>query len=349
MSRLRFVFLSFRPFVSDFRRHLIAALRLSGHPSAHILLKRGAMAIEGGEGLTHSLNTLAEVKRTIRDFLGARRGIIVNSVGNSAPDIILGLWLDLRDYPWVYDVYDRFLYDATGWKRTQWWLTDRIYRSISSCCCLLSKDLAPYYPRSFHLENASHLRPGKHKEMFDWRVLVIASFDQRTDFDFLCALAAALPELTIDLYGSVYDNDPRTVLALNHITAGWKNVRYHGRYEMDDVQQILDHYLVGLVPYRAAHEMTRFINPDKLFHYLCAGLEVVTSPIPAIRSLRPYVHEASNVDAAAAAIRRIGDRGERRNCGNLHELLNWQIRAREFVGHVKSYLRAREARDQRRA
>ena len=39
--------------------------------------------------------------------------------------------------------------------------------------------------------------------------------------------------------------------------------------------------------------MTDHVNPDKLHHYLNAGLEVVASPIPAARRLERYLHLAT--------------------------------------------------------
>jgi hypothetical protein len=88
------------------------------------------------------------------------------------------------------------------------------------------------------------------------------------------------------------------------------------------------------VPYRTAFGMTRFINPDKLFHYLCAGLEIIASPIPAVRCFRSYLYEAPDAPAVVSALHRIGS-GERRNPGDLYESLNWRIRSREFLHMVE--------------
>ena len=43
----------------------------------------------------------------------------------------------------------------------------------------------------------------------------------------------------------------------------------------DDLPAILGQFRVGLLPYRVGHPMTDHVNPDKLHHYLNAGLEVV--------------------------------------------------------------------------
>ena len=58
----------------------------------------------------------------------------------------------------------------------------------------------------------------------------------------------------------------------------------------DDLPTILGRFRTGLLPYRVGHPMTDHVNPDKLHHYLSAGLEVVASPIPAARRLKRYLH-----------------------------------------------------------
>jgi hypothetical protein len=332
----KFVFLSFRPFANDFRRYLMQALQEAGHPCAHVLLKRQGMEIRTGHAFETIMPvaSLTELSLNIAMFFGSDRdsgrGVIVNSAGNSAPDVILRLWSGLREHIWIYDVFDQLRYDAHGMRRFKWWLTDRAYRMTASGCCLLSSDLKAQYKTAFHLDNASHIVPPSQRRVFDGRVVVTASFDRRTDFALLDALARAMPDITIDLHGAVYDNEPETVTEIDRLIATRRNVRYHGRFDMDRIGELLVDYAVGLVPYRTDFAMTRFINPDKMFHYLCAGLEVIASPIPATRRFAPYIHEASNAEAAATALRDIRDGGARRNPGDFHDSFNWHVRAREF-------------------
>lgn len=336
-SNLAFAFIAFRPFATDFRRYLLQALQSLGYPCTHLYLGRGAMAARTGAGFetVTRVDSISDAARYLRDFVAGNTGIIVNSTGNSGPDVVLRLWSKLRDIVWIYDVYDWLLYDATGLKRLQWWLTDRAYRAVADSSCLRSRDLQASYPKSFFSDNASHLTPPDRAAPFDNKVVVTASFDRRTDFDLLRSLAERKEELAIDLYGSVYDNDPATLHAIDRLTTDHKNVRYHGRFEFTQLQEILDKYAIGLAPYRGTERMTRYISPDKLFHYLCAGIEVVTTPVPAALSLAPYVYQAATAEEFAMALRRITVSGERRNPRNLHQRLNWQVRAREFCEAVR--------------
>ena len=339
-DHLRFAFLSFRRFPTDFRRYLMAALQSSGHDCVHIFLGRRAMELHSGEnfGRRTPLASLAEAAACLRRFFAGRRGIVVNCAGNSAPDVVLRLWAMLRHHVWIYDVYDWLLYDSTGLKRLQWWLTVQAYASIASRCCVMSSDLSRSYRRGFHLDNASHLAPSSRARNFD-KLVVTAYYDRRTDFDLIDQFAQAIPEITIDMYGAIYKEDPVAVKGIDDVTGRRRNVRYHGPFEFDQLQDILDQYSVGLLPYRSAGVMTRFVNPDKLFHYLCAGLEVITTPLPAVRRLERYVHIATDAEQAAVALDRIQAQGERRNPGTLHQSFNWHRRARELCEAVAPAVR----------
>lgn len=340
-NTLRFAFFSFRPFAGDFRRYLMEALHGAGRPSVHIYLRRDDMEIRYSDNFAAAIPmaSLSEVAAHLRQFFGNDPGVIVNSAGNSAPDALLQLWRQLSSYIWVYDVYDWLLYDAAGLRRMQWWITDQAYKAIATCCCILSQDLCSRYPTSFHLENASHLHPSGRQKIFGNRMVVTASFDRRTDFDLIQAIAEQMPDIAIDLYGSVFDDDPTTLNAISRLTTSHKNIIYYGRFDLDKLQHILDNYMIGLMPYRVDCVTTRFINPDKLFHYLCAGLEVIASPIPAVRHYSAYVYQANDAKAVVAAIEQITKMDERRNPGNLNERLNWDIRARELCHSMESYLR----------
>jgi hypothetical protein len=345
VSNFSFVFIAFRPFATDFRRYLIQALQSLGYPCTHLYLGRGAMEARSGADFAAvtRLDSVSDAARHLRGFVGGKTGIVVNSTGNSGPDVVLRLWAKLRDFVWIYDVYDWLLYDAVGLKRLQWWATDRAYRAIAQSSCVRSRDLQAFYPKSFFSDNASHMAPRGGARAFDNKIVVTASFDRRTDFALLQALAERERDWAIDLYGSVYDNDPPTLRAIARLTSDHANIRYHGRFEFTQLPEILGNYAIGLAPYRLNEGMTRYISPDKLFHYLCAGIEVVTTPGPGAASLEPYLYVAASAADVGAAIRRIAEAGERRNPRTLHERFNWQIRAHEFCESVRQVI-ARETR-----
>jgi hypothetical protein len=57
-----------------------------------------------------------------------------------------------------------------------------------------------------------------------------------------------------------------------------------------------------VVPYKTRYRKTKHVNPNKAYHYLNAGLEVIASPIPQIMRLREYVHIADAGDDFACIL-----------------------------------------------
>jgi hypothetical protein len=334
---MRLAVLSFRPYQSDFRRVLLSALQDSGGECLHVYLQRRSIEIRRGtEGnATETTRSLSGVARILRRFFGDETGIILNSAGNSGVDVVLRLWMRLRDQLWIYDIYDWLLYDSTGLKRLQWWATDRAYWAIGQGACVLSRDLQPRYPGAFHFDNASHLRPSSRTTATADRIVIAASFDARTDYDLIEAVAEAAPTITIDMFGAVYDKVHAIESRIGRLVRNRPNVRYYGKFRLDDLSEMLAGYTIGFVPYLSRSALTKFINPDKYYHYLCAGLEVVTTSIPQARHLAEHVHLADKASAVVAAIETIAA-GSRKNPGNLHERLNWHVRAAEFRQFVLS-------------
>jgi hypothetical protein len=131
------------------------------------------------------------------------------------------------------------------------------------------------------------------------KMVYIGSIDRRVDFDWLDSLTAN--DLTVAIFGSVHTvNAAETQQRLDALIERRHNVSFHGPYDNDDLPTILGQFRVGLLPYRVGHPMTDHVNPDKLHHYLNAGLEVLASPIPAARRLKRYVHLTTAGDWATA-------------------------------------------------
>src|SRR6202012_5707617 len=110
----------------------------------------------------------------------------------------------------------------------------------------------------------------------------------RVDFAWLDALAAN--DVTIGIFGSIHGTAPEVNAPLNALLKKRVNITFHGPYDNDDLEGLLSEFRVGLLPYRVDHPMTDHVNPDKLYHYLNAGLKVLAAPIPAARRLQRYLH-----------------------------------------------------------
>jgi glycosyltransferase involved in cell wall biosynthesis len=92
------------------------------------------------------------------------------------------------------------------------------------------------------------------------------------DFASLELLAVRHPEWNIDLVGPVLGGAQEE---LDKLTAH-ANVTHSGAVPHDQVPAILREFTIALIPFRYG-ELTRGVNPNKLYEYLAVGLPVVAT------------------------------------------------------------------------
>jgi hypothetical protein len=297
----------------DFRKYLMRAAERCGGNALHVFfLDKIILSWADAERFEFSTGCNSYVvQEIIRDHL--KRGPILGLTGlggtrldERAIRLASHLHKDLSDAHWVYDVYDDFLYSAEGAERVRRLMADAVWRSRCEHTIVLDPGLRSRYPTAHHLDNASNVEPLPSVPTVDARKMVfIGSIDRRVDFEWLDALAAN--NVTIDIFGSVHTvNAAETQQRLDALIQRRQNISYHGLYDNDDLPAILSRFRVGLLPYRVGHPMTDHVNPDKLHHYLNAGLEVVASPIPAARRLKRYLHLMTTGGDWAALLSSLG-------------------------------------------
>jgi hypothetical protein len=281
----------------DFRKYLMDAAERSGgnalHLSARETLILSWAGAERAEYSTHcnSHGLLQNIGERLQPgpILGLT-GLGATRLDEQAVMLATNLHNDLCDVYWVYDVYDDFLCSAEGSDRVRRLTADAVWRCRCEHSIILDPELRGRYPTAYHLDNASHVERLASVAVVDASKMVyIGSIDRRVDFQWLDALAAN--DVSIAIFGSVHDiGASETQQQLDALIRRRHNVTFHGPYGNDDLPAILGQFRVGLLPYRVGHPMTDHVNPDKLHHYLNAGLEVVASPIPAARRLERYLH-----------------------------------------------------------
>lgn len=92
------------------------------------------------------------------------------------------------------------------------------------------------------------------------------------DFASLELLAVRHPEWSIELVGPVLGGAQEE---LNSLTKQ-PNVTHSGAVPHDEVPSVLRDFTIALIPFRYG-ELTRGVNPNKLYEYLAAGLPVVAT------------------------------------------------------------------------
>jgi glycosyltransferase involved in cell wall biosynthesis len=92
------------------------------------------------------------------------------------------------------------------------------------------------------------------------------------DFEVVADLARRHPEWEIVLVGPILNGIEDQVLKLTSAP----NVFHLAAVSYDRLPEILSQFNVGLIPFRR-NQLTRGVNPNKLYEYLAAGLPVVTT------------------------------------------------------------------------
>ena len=323
----------------DFRKYLMRAAERSGGSALHVLLReKVTFSWADAERVDYSTSANSyALGQIIRERL--QPGPILGLIGlggtrldERAGKLAANLHQDLSQVHWVYDVFDDFLYNAEGEDRVRRLMADAVWRCRCEHSIILDPGLRGRYPSAVHLDNASHLELLPSVAMVDPRKMVyIGSIDRRVDFEWLDALAAN--DVTIEIFGSVHTlAAAETQQKLDVLIERRRNISFHGPYDNDDLTAILARFGVGLLPYRAGDPMTDHVNPDKLHHYLNAGLAVVASPIPAARRLGRFIHVMAAGRDWAALLSELET--SRLQESWPRETNNWDLRWAELVNLV---------------
>lgn len=141
------------------------------------------------------------------------------------------------------------------------------------------------------------------------------------DQEMLLALARARPEWSLVLIGPV-DADVSSLRAL-------PNVRLLGHRSYSLLPAYLKGFDVAVIPFKI-NELTRGVNPVKLYEYLAAGRPVVSSDLPEVRPFQPLVAVARDPEEFVKKVAEeiAGDTPEK-TAGRLRlaEQHSWEARA----------------------
>ena len=112
------------------------------------------------------------------------------------------------------------------------------------------------------------------------------------DFDALADLARRRPEWDIVLVGPVLLGVEDQLMRLTALP----NVSHMPAVPYDDVPGVLARFTLGLIPFRY-NELTRGVNPNKMYEYLACGLPVVTTRFSSEVERHPGVVAAADPGA----------------------------------------------------
>lgn len=159
----------------------------------------------------------------------------------------------------------------------------------------------------------------------------------RVDINLLVKLAKARPDWSIVLIGPIEKG-----LEIDRYLL--PNLHFLGMRPYEDLPCYLKGLDVCLIPFLDT-PAGRASNPLKLYEYLAAGRPVVSTPVPDLGELRPFVEIARSVEEFIAAIlkllpssRDIEAQRERTTAAAQH---SWENRARAALEVIKEALRSK--------
>ncbi len=325
------VFISVRAYEQDFRKFLLEALRAEGCETWHVKVgRRNVLTGAGGNETFDGIGGLLALIRRLRAIGARKNNVYVDTTGAIMPIRSMLFRLALRTGTWCFDVYDNLAYNYRGFRglkaRLSIWALDR----LSAITIVLSAETLRLFPVAHHLDNAWDIPRHEGERGANRDLVILSTIDERFDFDFVSEMARLSPERRFAIHGYVLHDDPSIAQRLADLCAQHPNVSFRGRYRFDDVPEIVRPFSIGLTPY-ADTRMTEFINPDKYYLFLQAGLEVISTDIPQARRMMDRIHIAATPADAVAIARRIEAEPEFRKNSQPAGDLTWSRRARDFI------------------
>jgi hypothetical protein len=341
---MRFIILTRRDPSTDFRRSLADALRAEGYP-CYVILVRRMLVVEGPHEANPTLR-LSPIRflKFIRKLNPGETTVVIDSLNLGDPLFCLVIRVILSKAIWAYDIHDDLLYDLQGFKRLCSKISLRVHLLISNLSFHASPSLLELYPKSIRLGNASHLvRREKRLQKNLQQILVLASIDERFDFELVRGI---LEKGVIELHifgslaeGSTSKTQKEVRTAFHGLCNDFPNVTYFGAYNNEAIEAILDRYQVMLAPYKVNHFSTRYIEPLRYYHALNRGLEVISTPIPALRDMAAFIHVIESPDDFWGTLRSLSMNADVwRNDSNRFKPITWRARARSLVTIMQAHI-----------
>jgi glycosyltransferase involved in cell wall biosynthesis len=331
-ERWHIVLLTCRTVSTDFRWPLAQELQALGHHVHYIHLKRRPVVTDLSAAGAKREFTLIDFLTYMRAEFPARKPLLFINSTNLVFPILSHTLRALCGGLWVFDMHDDLLYGKRSLARIKAKAAQRILISGSDRMVHAAPTLGELFPFSTHLGNASTMTTIERPNADFKNILVLASIDERLDFEFLASVAHLNPDLSFHIYGQISGDDARIRSRVDALIETAGNVRYLGPYVNDDLPGILSRYAVTLAPYAIGTRLTYYIDPLRYYHCLNSGMEVISTAIPKARDLEDSLHIVREPAEVGSVLYRLAnDRTYRRNSGSTASEHNWRNRANKLM------------------
>jgi glycosyltransferase involved in cell wall biosynthesis len=203
-----------------------------------------------------------------------------------------------------------------------------VWRSINAMCREVH-----LVPNAAEFDGAFPPRPrqrhGRLRDLAGHIVGYVGNLRDRIDFDLIRVVASCNTDLTFVLIGSAHDQPE-----VARLTADCSNVHWYGTIPYEEAKLYIRSFDVAIVPH-IDNDLTRNMNPLKIFVYLAEGVPIVSTPIANIDLFKNVMTVANGPREFGKAIRTaIGTREAIRGNHALARRLianSWQARVERFI------------------
>ena len=129
---------------------------------------------------------------------------------------------------------------------------------------------------------------------------------------------------------------------LTAVYSNHSNIHYHGAYTHDDLPTLLQRFDMTLAPYRTDIPKIRYIDPERFYHCLNAGLEVISTDIPAAHRLSQWLNIARDPSECATIIAAL--RSGKLEKRGAYSPITWEQRIERLVEIIREHTKTGEKR-----
>ncbi|TSC55640.1 MAG: UDP-glycosyl transferase/glycogen phosphorylase [Parcubacteria group bacterium Gr01-1014_18] len=164
----------------------------------------------------------------------------------------------------------------------------------------------------------------------------VGQIQDRVDLDLVAKAAGELPQVSFVFIGKVWDTIANEVEdKFKNIT----NVHFLGPKDYSVLPKYIQAFDIGLIPHKI-NDLTRSMNPLKLYEYLAAGKRVLTTPVEGVKISPEFVIVAKDAAEFISQIKRIlakpVDSIRVQSSVQPH---SWSARVDQIFGHIDKILR----------
>jgi hypothetical protein len=324
--QLRFFVLTCRDPRNDFRLPLAQALQRDFETWYVWIKRRPVVTGPGVENTPKEMSFSKFLLFMLNTTPDEKLPIYFNSTNALYPGLMLLLRILWKRGIWCFDMHDDLLYHHRGIKRLRTTIAIKILRLTSDVTVHAAATLKKLFPDSHHLGNASQMTSLKRLTSTEGKVLILASVDDRFDFDLVSKVIQRCPNLIFDIYGQVL---PFVADQFQRLLQDKTNIHFRGVYTMDELTGILSRYSVTFAPYVTGVRQTEYIDPLRFYHCLNSGMEVITTDIPQAQLMRHAVHVIHGEDDFAELFSETGLVKDLKQPA--YEPLTWERRASQLI------------------